>query len=338
MEDGAMVKIAVLLLTLNLLPALVFAQSPDLLNQARKEGEVILYTTMTVGDFEHFNKAAQEKYPFLSIRHVYLSSARQTARVMQEFRAGRVQADVLGNSPEPLLYLKQQGVLAPYKSAETVNLLNGAWDPDGYWSGMTTDLLVTGFNPRLISRSAAPKNYDEYLRPQFKGQLAVNRGVPYPLTGMVSLRGEEQGLAYFKKLSQQELRPVEGYTHTVNLMAAGEYPLTAFMQVSKLDAMKRKDAPVDWLPSATTLATISTVAMIKNPLHPAAAQLLIDFYLSGEGQRGLAAAGKIPLRRGVKSQSRDIDQLMESGNLHVIVPEGGYDRYMKIYNEYLGSR
>jgi len=338
MEDGAMVKIAVLLLTLNLLPALVFAQSPDLLNQARKEGEVILYTTMTVGDFEHFNKAAKEKYPFLSIRHVYLSSARQTARVMQEFRAGRVQADVLGNSPEPLLYLKQQGVLAPYKSAETVNLLNGAWDPDGYWSGMTTDLLVTGFNPRLISRSAAPKNYDEYLRPQFKGQLAVNRGVPYPLTGMVSLRGEEQGLAYFKKLSQQELRPVEGYTHTVNLMAAGEYPLTAFMQVSKLDAMKRKDAPVDWLPSATTLATISTVAMIKNPLHPAAAQLLIDFYLSGEGQRGLAAAGKIPLRRGVKSQSRDIDQLMESGNLHVIVPEGGYDRYMKIYNEYLGSR
>jgi len=131
---------------------------------------------------------------------------------------------------------------------------------------------------------------------------------------------------------------VEGYTHTVNLMAAGEYPLTAFMQVSKLDAMKRKDAPVDWLPSAPTLATISTVAIIKNPVHPAAAQLLIDFYLSAEGQRGLAAAGKIPLRHGVKSQSRDIDQLMESGNLHVILPEGGYDRYMKIYNEYLGAR
>jgi iron(III) transport system substrate-binding protein len=338
MEDRAMAKIAVLLVTLISLPALVLAQSSELLNQARKEGEVVLYTTMTVGDFEHFNKAAKEKYPFLSIRHVYLSSARQTARVMQEFRAGRVQADVLGNSPEPLLYLKQQGVLAPYKSPETVNLLKGAWDPEGYWSGMTTDLLVTGFNPRLISRSAAPKNYDEYLRPLFKGQLAVNRGVPYPLTGMVSLRGEEQGLAYFKKLSQQELRPVEGYTHTVNLMAAGEYPLTAFMQVSKLDAMKRKNAPVDWLPSAPTLATISTVAMVKNPLHPAAAQLLIDFYLSSEGQHGLAAAGKIPLRRGVKSPSRDVDQLMESGNLHVILPEGGYDRYMKIYNEYLGSR
>jgi ABC-type Fe3+ transport system substrate-binding protein len=78
--------------------------------------------------------------------------------------------------------------------------------------------------------------------------------------------------------------------------------------------------------------------MLKNPLHPAAAQLLIDFYLSAEGQRALAAAGKIPLRRGVKSESRDIDQLMESGQIHVLRPEGGYDRYMKIYNDMLVGR
>ena len=238
------------------------------------------------------------------------SSGRQAARVQQEFRAGRVQADVLGNSPEPLLYFKQQGVLGTYLSSETKNLLKGAWDPDGYWSGITTDLLVTGFNPRLISRTAAPKNYDDYLKPQFKGQLAVNRGVPYPLTGMVSLRGEEQGLAYFKKLSQQDLRLVEGYTHTINLMAAGEYSLTTFMQISKLDAMKRKEAPVDWLASPQTLATISTVAMIKNPLHPAAAQLLIDFYLSAEGQRGLGGGGKnsaAPRRENSVARDRSTD-------------------------------
>ena len=328
-----------LLLMVMVLPTIAWGQSAELLNQVKKEGgEVILYTTMTVGDFQLFNKAAKEKYPFLTIRHVYLSSARQTARVMQEHRAGRVQADVLGNSPETLVYLKQQGVLGQYRSPEIRNLLQGTWDPDGFWSGITTDLLVSGFNPKMISKAAAPRNYDDYLKPQFKSQLAVNRGVPYPLTGMVSLRGEEQGVAYFKKFSQQDLRLVEGYTHTINLMAAGEYPMVTFTQVSKLDAMKRKGAPVDWLPSPQTLATISTVAMVKNPLHPAAAQLLIDFYLSGEGQSGLAATGKIPLRRGAKSQSKEIDQLMENGNFHVIMPEGGYDRYMKIFNENLATR
>jgi len=95
---------------------------------------------------------------------------------------------------------------------------------------------------------------------------------------------------------------------------------------------------VDGLPSTQTLATISTVAMVKNPLHPAAAQLLIDFYLSAEGQRALSTAGKIPLRRGIKSPSREIDQLLEGGNLHVVLPEGSYDRYMKIYNDSLGVR
>src|SRR6266404_6195012 len=105
------IKIALPLLSLLFLSPFAYAQTTEILNQARKEGEVVLYTTMTVDDFQSFNKAAKEKYPFLNIRHVYLSSGRQAARVMQEFRAGRVQADVLGNSPEPLLYFKQQGVL-----------------------------------------------------------------------------------------------------------------------------------------------------------------------------------------------------------------------------------
>lgn len=152
------------------------------------------------------------------------------------------------------------------------------------------------------------------------------------------MRGEEQGLAYFKKLSQHDLRLVEGYSHNVNLMAAGEYPLTIFMQISKFNAMKRKEAPVNWLPSTQTLATISTGAMVKNPFHPVAAQLLIIFYLSAEGQRALASTGKIPLRKDVKSESNEIEQLMESGSLHVVRPEGGYERYMKIYSDFLGIR
>lgn len=44
------------------------------------------------------------------------------------------------------------------------------------------------------------------------------------------------------------------------------------------------------------------------------------------------------LRRGVKSPSREIDQLLESENLHVIRPEGDYGRYMKLYNEILAVR
>jgi hypothetical protein len=67
---------------------------------------------------------------------------------------------------------------------------------------------------------------------------------------MVSLRGDEQGVGLLQKVQPARLRLCRGYSHTINMMAAGEYPLTGFMQVSKLDAMKRKEAPVDWLPTA----------------------------------------------------------------------------------------
>jgi hypothetical protein len=122
------------------------------------------------------------------------------------------------------------------------------------------------------------------------------------------------------------------------MMAAGEYPLTGFMQVSKLAAMKRKEAPVDWLPATQTLATISTIAMVKILCRLRRRSSSSISISPLKGNEPLAAAGKIPLRKGIRSQSKDIDQLMESGNAHVIRAEGGYDKYMKIYIEYLGIR
>ncbi len=319
-------------------PDFACAQAQGLLEQARKEGEVVLYTTMNISDFAVFNQAAKEKYPSLNIRHVYLASSRQVARVMQEHRAEKIQADVLGNSLETMVYYKSQGILGKYESAEVQFLIKGFADPEGYWASITTDPLITGFNTREYTKRSAPRNYDDYLNPKFRGQMAINSGTAYGLLGMVSLRGEEQGIAYIRKLGQQNVRPVEGYNHISNLLAAGEFPIAIFMQVSKIDAMKRKGAPVDWLDSSPTFATVSTVGMIRNPLHPAAARLLVDFYLSVEGQQALARAGKIPLRRGVKGPSKDIDQLLESDELHLVRVGGEYDRYMRYHNEFLGVR
>jgi hypothetical protein len=69
--------------------------------------------------------------------------------------------------------------------------------------------------------------------------------IPYPLIGMMELMGSQKGSGYMKQLGQQGLRPVDGYTHMTNLLAAGEFPLAIFTQVSKLEAMKKKLAQAD---------------------------------------------------------------------------------------------
>ena len=309
----------------------------DILERARKERDVTLYSTMPISEFPVFSQAAKEKYPFLNIRHVRIGSAAQVSKVMLEHKAGKIGADVIANSLATMLYYREHGVITQYAPSEPENsFIKGTIDPHGYWVGVGLDLLVTGSNTKLMTRDRVPKTFSEYLDPKFKDHMAIARNHPYPFVGLLELAGREKAISYMKSLGQQRPRQVEGYTHMTNLLAAGEFPLAIFTQVSKLEPMKKKGAPVDWKATAPTFATVSAVGVTRHASHPAAARLLVDFYLSAEGQQAMARTGKIPVRRGIKSSSAELDQLLESDQIQVLREEGDYSQYMRIFQESLG--
>ena len=72
---------------------------------------------MPVVEFQTFTQALKQKYPFLNVRHVRISSASQVSPVMLEHKSGKTRADVLGNSISALSYLRSQGVVEAYESA-----------------------------------------------------------------------------------------------------------------------------------------------------------------------------------------------------------------------------
>ena len=324
-------------LVLFLLPAISIGQTANL-EQARKEAEVVLYSTITVGAFNELNKAIKGKYPFLNVQHIRLGPAQQLAKIMQEQRSGHFLADVVYNNLLHLIYLKENSVLGKYESPENKFLMKEAIDPDGAWVGGDIDVLVTGFNTKMIARNDVPTTYDGFLDGKLKGQMAINSNNPYALVGMASLRGEEQGIAYMRKLAQQNLRPVQGFSHMANLLAAGEYPIALMNQVTKIEEMKDKGAPVDWASNSPNFSTVGAYAISRTPPHPAAARLLIDFVLSDQGQRVLGRTGKLPMRRGVPSQSKSIDRLLETSSLHPIKDANGLEKYAKIYRELIERR
>ena len=326
-----------LIAALALLPTFAIGQTLNL-DQARKEGEVVLYSTISAGAFNELNKAIKEKYPFLNVRHIRLGPAQQLAKIMQEQRAGQFLADVAYNNLLHLIYLKEHGILGKYESPEIRFLMKEAIDSDGFWVGGDIDVLVTGFNTRIISRGDVPTTYDGFLDGKLKGQMAINSNNPYALVGMASLRGEEQGIAYVKKLAQQNLRPVQGFAHMANLLAAGEYPIALMSQVTKIEEMKEKGAPVDWASNSPNFSTVGAYALNRTAPHPAGARLFIDFVLSEQGQRVLGRTGKLPMRRGVPAQSKSIDKLLESGNLHLIKDAKGFEMYAKIYRDLIERR
>jgi iron(III) transport system substrate-binding protein len=216
-------------------------------------------------------------------------------------------------------------------------LMKDAIDPDGFWVGGDIDVLVSGYNTKMISRKAVPTDYAGFLDNKLKGQMAINTNNPYALVGMVSLKGEEQGIAYMKNLAQQNLRPVQGFTHMANLLAAGEYPIAIMSQVTKIEELKEKGAPVDWASNNPNFSTVGAYALSRTPPHPAGARLFIDFVLSEQGQSVLGRTGKLPMRRGVPTQSKNIDKLLEGGNLHPIKEAKGLEKYA-IYRELIERR
>jgi ABC-type Fe3+ transport system substrate-binding protein len=62
------------------------------------------------------------------------------------------------------------------------------------------------------------------------------------------------------------------------------------------------------------------------------ARLLVDFYLSEEGQRALKEIDKIPLRKGVEPDSKRVAELIEQSP-HVIKYEGDPGKQIKQFNE-----
>ena len=302
------------------------------LELARKEGEVVLYTTMVVSDFQVFQKALATKYPFLKVNHVRLGASTLVARAAAEFLAGKHLADVYGVTPDSMNYMRKQGIIAPYTSPEAKFMHEGFLDPKGFWSGINTDVLVTGVNTAQLGIERAPHSYADYLKPEYKDKMAFHIGTDNPLIGLSEIYGDEKALAYMRSFAKQDPIQQDGYTKISQLLAAGEFPLVAFMQVTKLQKIRKRGGPVDWLPLDPSLATVSSVAVAKNAPHPNAARLLVDFYLSEEGQKALREIDKIPLRRGMEPDSKRIAALIEQSP-HVITYEGDPGKYIKRFNE-----
>jgi len=329
-KEGAMIRFIALFLFALASSAMPLHASD--LDQAKKEGEVVLYTTMVVSDFQVFQKALAKKYPFLKVNHVRLGASTLVARAVAEFRAGKHLTDVYGVTPDSMNYMREQGILAQYNSPEAKFIHKGFMDPKGFWSGINTDVLVTGVNTAQLHLKGPPRNYADYLKPEYKGKMAFHIGTNNPLIGMSELYGEEKALTYMRNFAKQDVIQHNGYTKISQLLAAGEFPLVAFMQVTKLEKIRARGGPVDWLPLDPSFATVSSVAVSKNAPHPNAARLLVDFYLSEEGQKALREIDKIPLRRGVEPDSKRVAELIDQAP-HVIKYEGDAGKSIKQFNE-----
>src|SRR5271163_4243013 len=93
--------------------------TPELIEAARKEAKVILYSAMDLPVGEKLGKAFEAKYPGIEVQIERSGSERLFQRLNQEFGSGIRAADVINTTDAShIISWKRNGWLAPFVSED----------------------------------------------------------------------------------------------------------------------------------------------------------------------------------------------------------------------------
>jgi iron(III) transport system substrate-binding protein len=272
--------------------------------KAKQEGRIVFYTSWGPGDADYVVKAFEKKYSFLKVETVRASSERTLTRLLNEHRANTFLGDVVAVSGIQAGILKTKGSLDRYQSPEAVYFPADWRDPDGFGVGLHQTIYVIGYNTKLVSAAAAPKNYEDLLQPRWKGQLGWDTEEYYLFGALLKARGKEKGLEYWNRLAEQQINFRKGYTLITELVSAGEFPVAVSLYQHRVDEYIEKGAPLQWVaPDPLVGGDPNHIALLKNAPHPHAAKVFIDFMLSVEGQNLLRDKGRSPGRIGIGAKN-----------------------------------
>ncbi len=254
-----------------LLPHTVRSQEnpdPKVVQAARKEGEIVWYTTMSLDQSREFMDRFLKKYPFLKPSVFRSGGGALLNRVLSEGKGGKYLFDVVHGTGEIVLPLMEANLLAPYNSAERKMIPDDLKDGKGYWTSVYVNSIVLGYNKNLVKKEDLPRTYEDLLQPRWKGRkISIDDSYTTFLQGLISAWGREKAIAYLKKLAEQEPVIMRGSTVRAQLAAAGEFPLViAYANI--IQYLTEKGAPIDWLPLEPAVISVNTVMLGANASHP----------------------------------------------------------------------
>jgi iron(III) transport system substrate-binding protein len=313
--------------------AAVTAQAADaaLIEAARKERQVVWYTTLIVNQAIRPLKDAFEKtYPGIELTFARADESPTAAKLLAEANAGRVQADVF-DGISSMVPLRRAGIVAPYVPAAAAAYPADTKDRDGYWHAILLYVFTPGINTTMLPKERAPRTYQDLLAPGLAGKMAWNPGSIAGAIGFVGntlmSMGEEHGMDYLRALSRQRIVNIEASSRAIlDQVIAGEYPIGLMMFNHHTVISAQKGAPSDWLRIEPVPVAFDAVGVLKDAPHPNAARLLVDFLTSEDGQRVLQKADYLPALPSVPAMKAGLRP--EDGHFKATFfrPDDIYDR------------
>ncbi|HEY3153973.1 MAG TPA: extracellular solute-binding protein [Candidatus Binatia bacterium] len=307
-----------------------------LVEAAKKEREVVWYTTTSLETSKIIVDQFQRKFPVVNVALYRTGVAPLISRVLIEARAGKYDWDVLSGGGELFSPVADKGLIAQYRSPEARMIDDDLVDKQGYWTAYTVTTFVLGFNTKMVKKQDVPKTYEALLDLKWKGQkigVDTSAGI---LHALMPVWGKEKAISYFRQLAAQNPVPKDSTSLMAQLLSAGEMPL-AVGSAHLYELFSRKGAPVDWVPLEPAVVRVIPTTLGAKARHPNAAKLLYDYLIAREGQEIIKSFNRVPVRKDVLP---DPPRLLHGYKRVMMYPElyKNLPETQKIYNEIFGLR
>jgi iron(III) transport system substrate-binding protein len=262
---------------------------PDLVDAARKEGKVVLYSSMDLPVGEKLGKAFEAHYPGIAVQIERSGSERLFQRVDQEFASNIHAADVINTSDAShIISWKKNGWLAPFVSEDIAqHFLPQFRDPDGMSATSRIYLSSIAYNTKLVKPEDAPKSWADLLDPKWAGKMVKGHpGFSGTIMSATFQMARDLGWGYFEKLAKQRVMQVQSSTDPPKKLELGERAVMADGNDYNLVQLKEAGRPVQVVyPTEGTPLIVGPNGVLKTAPRPNAARLWHSFLLSGETQQ-----------------------------------------------------
>ncbi len=313
-----------------------FGQSSELVQAAKKEGEVVVFGSLENSVASAIDKGFEARYG-IKVNYFRGSSTVIIDRVTTEHRAGKMSSDIVYTTSEPMKFMnKEKGLFARYISPSAKGydkkLIDNFFGPN-YRS------VIVGFifNKSMITPDEAPKSYEDVVNPKWKGKIAMGNPSLHDTTidWLSSLdsvfHSQAKASDWIKRLAALNPLPLDSMVPVGESVASGQVPL-GIAYPKYVEVWGRKGAPVDYVKGLPVyLGDGNYIAMATKAPNPNAAKLFIDYFLGEESSRIMASVGEFVNRQGIYPPIPGAEHVVKS---FVQMNTMGADEYKKKTEEY----
>jgi iron(III) transport system substrate-binding protein len=281
------------------------AVTPALIDAARKEGQVVYYTSTDLPVAEKLAKAFETKYPGISVRVERTGAERVFQRIGQEYSSNIHAVDVVNSSDAAhFIVWKRDGILLPYVPEDVARFPAEHRDADGQYASFRVFLSIIAYNTDLVKPEEAPKSFADLLDPKWKGKIVkAHPGYSGTIMTATYQMQRDLGWSYFEQLAKQNIMQVQSSADPPKKLNLGERAVMADGNEYNIFELKEKGRPVE--PVYATEGSpliVGPNGIFKSSPNPNAAKLFQSFCLSREAQQLIIDVGGL---RSVHPDTQD---------------------------------